>query len=111
MADLVWPIISIGIGGIIVLIGILYTLMRFRDKKSGIPAQDERTRKINGIAATYALNIGLYFMIAVMLALIIGQEFFSMPDLSAGPVIIASVLVFSLTYLGLRWHFNRKGVF
>jgi len=111
MVDLLWPVVSIGIGGVIVLIGIFYTLMRLRDKKSGFPAQDERTKKINGVAATYALHIGLYFLIAVMLVLIVGQEFFGMPDLSAGPVIIASMLVFSLTYLGLRWHFNRKGDF
>jgi hypothetical protein len=99
----------IGISGLIVLIGILFILIRLRDKKLGFPAKDERTQRINGMAATYALYIGQYFLVAMMLVLIIGQEFFNMPDLSAGPVIIASIFVFGLTYLGLHWHFNRKG--
>jgi len=111
MIDILWPAVMIGISGLIVLIGILYTLIRLRDKKSGFPAQDERTQKINGMAATYTLYIGQYFLITIMFVLIIGQEFFSMPDLGAGPVIIASILVFSLTYLGLRLYFDRKGDF
>ena len=108
MVDLIWPLVSIGIGAIIVFLGILFILLRLRDKRSGFPDQDERTLKINGMAARYALHIGLYFMVGVMFVLIIGQEFFGMPDLSAGPVIIAAILVFGLTYLGLQFYFDKK---
>ncbi|MDD1674536.1 MAG: DUF2178 domain-containing protein [Methanomicrobiales archaeon] len=108
MADYVWPLISIGIGGAIVLIGIVFLLVRIRDTREGYALQDERTQKINGIAANYALHIGLYFMVGVMFVLIIGREFFNMPEQSAGPVLIASILVFSLTYLGLHAYFDRR---
>jgi hypothetical protein len=106
--NLLWPAIMIGISGLIVLIGILFILIRLRDKKLGFPAQDGRSQKINGMAAIYAMYIGQYFLVTIMLVLIIDQEFFNMPDLSAGPVIIASIFVFGLTYLGLHWYFNRK---
>ncbi|MDD1677056.1 MAG: DUF2178 domain-containing protein [Methanomicrobiales archaeon] len=108
MADYVWPLISFGIGFAIVLIGILYILLRIRDKKAGFALQDERSQKINGMAANYALHIGLYFMTGILFVLIIGREFFSMPDQGAGPVLIASMLVFSLTYLGLHLYFERQ---
>lgn len=108
MTELIWLFVSIGIGVVIVLLGIVYVILRLRDKTSGFPAQDERTQRISGMAARYALHIGLYFMIGVMFVLIIGQEFLDLPDVSAGPVLIASMLVFSLTYLGLQFYFDRK---
>jgi uncharacterized membrane protein YjgN (DUF898 family) len=109
MADLTWPIISIGIMTTIALIGIFTAWKIIKDKKSGFPSADERTQKINGKAAFYALLIGQYFIIALLFMLIIGREFFGMPEPDAGYPLIASLLVFSLTFLGLRWHFNRKG--
>lgn len=108
MADLVWPLANIGIGIIIVLIGIVFIVVRLRDKRSGVPAQDERTLKINGMAARYALYIGLYFMLGIMFVDIIGREFFSIPELDAGPVIIASILVFSITNLVFQLYFDKK---
>jgi len=109
VTDFVWPLVSIGIGGLIVLIGIVYVLIRIREKKSGFPARDERTQQIQGRAAQYALYIGLYFMVAVMFVLIIGREFFDMPDPGASPVVVASILVFSITDLVFSWYLQRTG--
>ena len=109
MTDLTWPLISIGIMTTIALIGIFIAWKMIKDKKSGFPSADERTQKINGKAAFYALLIGQYFIIALLFVLIIGREFCGMPEPAAGYPLIASLLVFSLTFLGLRWYFNRKG--
>ena len=108
MADFMWALVSIGIGVVIVLVGLIFIMLRLRDKRSGFPTQDERTLKINGMAARYALYIGLYFMLGIMFVDIIGREFFSMPELDAGPVIIASILVFSITNLVFQWYFDKK---
>lgn len=108
MTDYPWPLVSIGIGILVVIIGMVYVWIRLRDRASGFPSEDERTERITGIAARYALHIGLYFMLAVMFALIIGRELFSMPDPGAGPVVIVSILVFSVTYLVLQWYLNRR---
>lgn len=111
MTDFMWPIVSIGIMALIVLIGILLIWKVLRERKSGFPAADERTQKINGKAAYYTLFIGQYFIIALLFAIIIGREFFGMPELEAGYPLIASLLVFSLSFLVLRWHLGRKGDF
>ena len=109
MIDLPWPVITIVIMAIGVLVGILVIWRKLEDRKSGFPAQDERTKKITGKAATYALLIGLYFMIALMAANLINLEFLGLPLLDTGYALAISSLVQSLTFLGLRWYFNRKG--
>jgi len=109
MADNLWPIISIGITALIVLIGIFVLWQARKERKSGFPMVDERTQKITGKAAYYALFIGQYFIIAPLFTLIIGREFFGMPEPGAGYPLIASLLVSSLSFLLLRWHLGKKG--
>jgi uncharacterized membrane protein len=109
MIDVPWSVISIVIMATGVLIGVLVIWRMLEDKKSGFPAQDERTKKITGKAATYTVTIGLYFMIALAIANLINLEFVGSPLLDAGYALLVSTLVQSLTLLGLRLYFNRKG--
>ena len=104
-----WPIIMVLIASLAIVIGVIAFWKARREWKSGFPRSDERTSRINGKAAFYSLYVGLYFMIAVLLILIVGKEFFEFPDLDAYPVLNASILVFSISFLVLRWYFNRKG--
>lgn len=107
--DLVWPIVSIGIVAVIVLIGVLLVWRIIKDRKSGYPLQDERTQRITGKAATYSLYIGLYFMIALLLVFIVGRELLGYYLFNAGDALVASVLIQSVTWLVLRWYLERKG--
>jgi uncharacterized membrane protein len=109
MADLIWPVTSAGIIVIIVLIAIMLLRKTYKDRKSGYPMQDERTSKINGKAATYSLYLGSYFIIAFMFALIIGQEFYGLPEIEAGYPLIAALLVYNVSFLVLRWYLGRRG--
>jgi hypothetical protein len=109
MADVTWLIESIGILALIILIGIAVLWKTLKEKKSGFPIADERTQKINGKAAYYALFMGQYFIISILLLMLVGREFLGMPEIEAGYPLIASLLVSSLSYLALRWHFGRKG--
>jgi len=109
MTDLMWPITSIGIAATIILIAILLLWKIYKERKSGFPMQDERTSKITGRAATYSLYIGSYFIIAILFMLIIGKEFYGLPELEAGYPLIAALLVYNVSFLMLRWYFGRKG--
>jgi len=109
MADVIWPITSIGIAALIVLIGILVVWRVYKDRKSGFPSGDERTQRITGKAATYALLIGSYFTIALMFMLIFGREFYNLQNVDAGYLLIAVLLVSNVSFLILRWVFERKG--
>ena len=111
MTDLPWPVISIVVLAPGVLIGIFAIWRKLEDRKSGFPAQDERTKKVSGKAATYAFYIGSYFMIALIVANLINLEFTGLPLLEAGYALAISLLVQSLPFLGIRLYFNRKGEF
>jgi hypothetical protein len=107
--DLLWPIASIGIITVIVLIGVLVIWRIIKNRKSGYPSGDERTQRITGKAATYSLLLGLYFMIALLLVYIVGRELLGYYLFNAGDALVASVLLQSVTMLVLRWYFERKG--
>jgi len=104
-----WLVVSLGIMAIIVLLGVLLVWKIYKDRKSGFPMRDERTSKITGRAATYALYIGSYFILAFLFILIIGKEFYGIPEIDPGYPLIASLLVFNVTFLVLRWYLNQKG--
>ena len=97
------------IAALAVIIGAITIWRTRRERKAGFLRSDGRTSKITGKAAFYSLYIGLFFMIAILLTLVVGKEFFQFPDLDAMPALNASLLVFSLSFLVLRWYFNRKG--
>ena len=109
MADFTWAITSIGIRALIVLIGVLAFWKRLKDKKSGFPLADERTQKLNGKAAYYAMFMCQYFIIAYLLVNIVGREFFGMPEIEAGYPMMAALLVSAVSFLVLRRHLGRKG--
>ena len=109
MADFTWAITSMGILALIVLIGVLALWKRLKDKKSGFPLADERTQKLNGKAAYYAMFMCQYFILAYLLVNIVGREFFGMPEIEAGYPMIAALLVSALSFLVLRWYLGRKG--
>ena len=109
MADFNWLITSTGILALIVLIGVLVIWKTIKDKKSGFPLADERTQKLNWKASYYAMFLGQYFIIAYLFVNIVGREFFGMPEIEAGYPMIAALLVSSVSFLVLRWHFGRKG--
>ena len=104
-----WPITSAGIATMIALIAVLLLWKMRKERKSGFPMRDERTSKILGKAATYSLYMGSYFIIALLFALLIGKEFYALPDVDAGYPLIASLLVYNVSFLILRWYFGRKG--
>jgi len=109
MAEIIWPITSVGVVALIVLIGIIVAWRIYKDKKSGFPSGDERTQKVTGKASTYALLIGSYFTLALMFILIFGRELYNLQNVDAGYLLIATLLVSNVSFLILRWVFSRKG--
>ena len=98
-----------GIAAIIVLIGVVLVWRMVKDRRSGVPAGDERTQRITGKAASYALLIGSYFTIALASVNLLSQISFDSPAFETGYALIASLLAYILSFLGLRLYFDRKG--
>ncbi len=96
----------------IVVIAFLFVWKILKDRKAGFPATDERTQRITGRAASTALNLGWYFILAILFATIIAKEFLGMPSFSEdfySYSLIAVLLVQSLSFGLLRWYFGSKG--
>ncbi len=108
MADITWPITSIGIAVLVVLIGIFVVWRIRKDRKEGFPSEDERTQRITGKAANSALIIGSYFTIALMFILMFGRELSNLQNVDAGYLLIAVLLVSNVSFLILRWYYGRK---
>ena len=111
MTNLPWSGMSGVILATIVILGVFLIWRMLKEFRSGFPLKDERTQKVSGKAAYYAFHLGSYFMIALMLMNILSREFRGEYLLDAGYALVISVLVQSLTFIGLRLYFERKGDF
>lgn len=104
-----WVITSGGIAAIIIGLGVIIAWIPIKEKRSGYPLQDERTQRITGKAATYALYIGMYSTIALLFVNIISREFYGSYAFEEGYALIVSLLSYSLSFIVLRLFFNRRG--
>ena len=94
----------------IVVIAILFVWRTLKDRKAGFPATDERTQRITGRAAMTALNLGWYFILAILFGTIIAREFLGLPSFGEdfySYSLIAVLLVQSISFGLLRWYFGR----
>jgi len=107
-----WMATSGLIAAAIVLIGILLVWRTLKDRKAGFPAADERTQKITGRAAMMALNLGWYFILAILFGTIIAREFLGVPSFGEdfySYSLIAVLLIQSVSLGLLRWYLSRRG--
>ena len=112
MTGFEWMATSGVIAVAIVVIGILFVWRMLKDKKAGFPATDERTQRITGRAAMMALNVGWYFIVAILIGAIVAREFLGMPSFGEdfySYSLIAVLLVQSVSFLLLRWRIDSKG--
>jgi len=109
MTNFVWPTILIINAVLVLLVGLFVLWKLHRDKKSGYPTKDERTKKISGRAAIGTYWISLAFMVSLAMFKIFGTEFLALPELDAGWAIIAIMLVSGISNALLNWYYSRKG--
>ena len=109
MTNIPWLVASGGILATIMLIGIFVVWRLLKERRSGFPLKDERTQKITGTAATYAFYLGSYFMLALMGVNLLNLEFTGAPLLETGYALLISVLVQSLSFLGIQTYLHIKG--
>jgi uncharacterized membrane protein len=108
MIDLLVISTLLGTAAIIIILGILVVWKIVKNRKSVLPVADERTRRVNGQAAYYALIVGVYFSLGLLWVVFLGPNFLGLPEIGAMPALITSILVYAVLYLSFRWYFNRK---
>ena len=108
MTNLPWSGMSIGILATIVIIGVFVIWKMLKEMRSGFPLKDERTQRVSGKAAYYALHIGLYFMLAMMFGNISSREFRGIYLLDGWYALIIVIIVQSLMFEGFCLYLDRK---
>lgn len=94
---------------IVILLAVIVLWKIRRESRSGYPRQDERTSKLSGKAALNAFWVSYAYMVSLMLWIIFGTEFLGLAETEAGWYIISIMLVSSISFGLLRWHYGRKG--
>jgi len=108
MSSVVWPILVPSIGVIIALLAAYKIWRTIQERKAGFPTKDERTMKIQGRAASFAIMVGSYFMIVLLFYNMITIELLGWSELGSLPALNSSIIVMNLTYLGLQKYYSRK---
>jgi hypothetical protein len=107
MVDIAWPVVSIGIIALIVLIGAFTIWIVIRERRSGFALSDERSQQLNWKAAYYAMFIYQYFILAFLFFNLFGREFFGIGEIEAGYPMVAALLVSAVSFVILRWYVDR----
>jgi uncharacterized membrane protein len=108
MTNLPWTGASGVILATIVIVGVFVFWRIFKEMRSGFPHKDERTQRVSGKAAFYALHLGLYFTLALMLGNILSNELRGVYLLDGWYALNYSIIVQSLMYIGFRLYYERK---
>jgi len=108
MLSFIRPILMVSIGVTIALLAAWRIRVSIRERKEGFPTKDERTMRIQGRAASYAIMVGSYFMILLLFYNMFIIEVLGWPELGSLPALNSSIIVMNLTYLGLQRYYGGK---
>ncbi len=96
------------IGVIIVLIAAWRMRRAIQERRSGFPTRDERTVKIQGRAASYAIQVGSWFMILLLFYNMYVIEVLGGSELGSMPALNSTIILMNVTYLALQRYFAGK---
>ena len=108
MLSFIRPILMVSIGVTIALLAAWRIRVSIRERKEGFPTKDERTMRVQGRAASYAIMVGSYFMILLLFYNMFSIEVLGWPELGSLPALNSTIIVMNLTYLGLQRYYGGK---
>lgn len=91
--------------------GVVLIWLKMRNMRRDIPINDERSQRMVNKSATFAFFVGSYFLVVLLLLMIIGIEFFDLPEIQALPVIIAEIFILNGSFLAYYGYISKKGIF
>jgi hypothetical protein len=104
-----WLIISVAIAMAVALIAIVAASEKVTSMKTGLPLEDEHTRKATWKAGYYAFIIGLWLAIGIMFANLASAELLGLPEIEFRYAFEALIVVPALSFIALALWFKKKG--
>lgn len=105
----IWLIASVAIAMAVALIAIVAASEKVTSMKTGLPLDDEYSRKATWKAGYYAFIIGLWLAIGIMAANLVGGEIFGLPDIDFRYAFEAMIAVPGIAFVVLAMWFRKKG--
>jgi uncharacterized membrane protein len=96
------------IGLIIVIVAAWRMRIAIQERKAGFPIRDERTMKIQGRAASYAIQVGSWYMILLLFYNMYIIEVLGWSELGSMPALNSTIILMNVTYLALQHYFAGK---
>ena len=94
---------------VIIIVSFIAYETRRKNLRKEVPIKDERLTKIVEKSATISFYIGLLSMAFLMIMLIIGYEFFKVPEFVALNVMELEIIIIALTYLVIYGYYSKYG--
>jgi hypothetical protein len=105
----IWLIASVAIAMAVALLAIVAASEKVTAMKTGLPLEDEFSRKATWKAGYYAFIVGLWLAIGIMVANLILGEVFKLPDIEFRYAFEAMIIVPALTFIVLTLWFKQNG--
>ena len=101
--------VAIPLVALIIVLTAAWRMWRaIQERRAGFPLKDERTVKIQGRAASYAIQAGSWYMILLLFYNMYIIEVLSKSELSSLPVLNSTIIIMNMTYLMLIRYFTGK---
>lgn len=104
-----WLIASVAIAMAVALVAIVAASEKVTSMKTGLPLEDEFTRKVTHKAGYYAFVTGLWLAIGIMAANMFAVEVLKLPDIEFRYAFEALIVLPALTFVVLTLKFKRMG--
>ncbi|MFH2106550.1 MAG: hypothetical protein ABII22_04765 [Candidatus Micrarchaeota archaeon] len=105
----IWLIVSVAIAMAVALLAIVAASEKVTAMKTGLPLEDEFSRRATWKAGYYAFIIGLWLAIGIMAGNLIAGEVFKFPDIEFRYAFEAMIVVPALTFIVLAMWFRQSG--
>lgn len=107
--DSVWLVSCVAIGMAVAMVAIVAASEKVVSMKTGLPLEDEFSRRATWKAGYYAFIIGLWLAIGIMFANLFAVEFLKLPEIEFRYAFEALIVVPALSFLVLAKWFRNKG--
>ena len=103
-------IIFMAIPLIIIVFMVFFIVRRYRDIKSGMPLEDERSRKVVTMAAAKSFYVSLYWLLAISwFNDLFAEKIFGLDQLTASQTVGGGIAGMALLFFGFWIYYDRKG--
>ena len=104
-----WLTASVAIAMAVALVAIVAASEKITSMKTGLPLEDEFSKKATWKAGYYAFITGLWLAIGIMIADMVAVEFFKLPQIEFRYAFEALIVVPALVFIILAMWFKKKG--